>query len=477
MERSTVEESYRLRTDATLAAADDGGLSLHQTRFRLPLPALGVGGRALLLGLAERWIDDLELHRLVSGLEGEAQVLRAQVLLRRLIAHSWLRRRIRSGGRELIDVVPRGLGAGSAPPARRHDPGTGYRMSRFAALQPAGDRLRAQSPLSPLMVDCVDPGTAALLATGAAGLDPARAAEVLGTGRHAADRVLDELVTARILVSDADHQAERTDPRLAYWSASELRLHERSRPGTHVAPVGGTYPFRARFAPAPLRREPLGGRMVGLPVPDMALVAKRDDPLTDVLTARRSVRVHDDARPVTAEQLGEFLYRVQRTEQLGEAGGQQVGKRPYPTAGSLCELEIYPVVTRCAGLDAGLYHYDAVGHRLELLAERGPARDRLVEYARGAAAMSAPPQVLLVITARVDRLRWKYEGLSYSLMLKDAGVLTGLMYLVATAMGLAPCALGAGHSAAFAELAGLDPLAEPSIADFALGSRATEERS
>jgi hypothetical protein len=46
------------------------------------------------------------------------------------------------------------------------------------------------------------------------------------------------------------------------------------------------------------------------------------------------------------------------------------------------------------------------------------------------------------------------------------------MYLVATAMGLAPCALGSGDSAAFALLSGIDPLVEPYIADFALGSKA-----
>ena len=48
--------------------------------------------------------------------------------------------------------------------------------------------------------------------------------------------------------------------------------------------------------------------------------------------------------------------------------------------------------------------------------------------------------------------------MSYAMILKDAGVLTQQMYLVATAMGLAPCALGAGDSQAFAELSGLDPL-------------------
>ncbi|MEO3819598.1 SagB family peptide dehydrogenase [Plantactinospora sp. B24E8] len=468
-DRPRVRESYRLRTDAQLLAAD-GGLALRQTRFRLPLDNLGVGGRALVLRLAERWVDDLELHRLVSGLEGEGQVLRAQVLLRRLVAHSWLRRRLTVADRVLLDVVPRGLGAGSAPVSRRHDPATTYRLSRFATLCPGDDGLTARTPLGRTVLDRLDPALVTLLGLAARGVTPTDAATALDVDEQTAGRVLDELLTAGILGTAAERAEEETDPRLAYWATEELAVHDRSRPGGHVAPVGATYPFRDTFAPAPLRRVFPGVRTVPLAVPDMELAAKRDDPLTEVVRARRSIREHDDANPLTVDQLAEFLYRVQHTMHLGEAAGQQVGRRPYPTAGSLCELEIYPVVTRCAGLAAGLYHYDAVGHRLELLAERAVVGSKLVEYARSAGAMTAPPQVLLVVTARLERLKWKYEGLAYPLLLKDAGVLTGLMYLVATAMGLAPCALGAGQSAAFADLAGVDPLVEPSVADFLLGS-------
>jgi SagB-type dehydrogenase family enzyme len=96
----------------------------------------------------------------------------------------------------------------------------------------------------------------------------------------------------------------------------------------------------------------------------------------------------------------------------------------------------------------------------------------MLGHACDTAMLTAPPQVLLVITARVQRMLWKYEGIGYELALKNSGVLTELMYLVATAMGLAPCALGSGDSAAFALLSGIDPLVEPYIADFALGSRA-----
>ncbi|MFC7478870.1 SagB family peptide dehydrogenase [Luedemannella flava] len=130
------------------------------------------------------------------------------------------------------------------------------------------------------------------------------------------------------------------------------------------------------------------------------------------------------------------------------------------------------MITDCDGLAGGLYHYDSLEHRLELLAPRNGVADRLLAYASAAASISRPPQVLLVVTARVHRLMWKYEGLAYPLILKNSGLMTELMYLVAAAMGLAPCALGAGDSAAFAALSGLDPLVEPSIADFLLGSRA-----
>jgi hypothetical protein len=45
------------------------------------------------------------------------------------------------------------------------------------------------------------------------------------------------------------------------------------------------------------------------------------------------------------------------------------------------------------------------------------------------------------------------------------------MYLVATALGLAPCALGGGNSDAFAAAAGTDYYAESTVGEFVLGSR------
>jgi SagB-type dehydrogenase family enzyme len=198
----------------------------------------------------------------------------------------------------------------------------------------------------------------------------------------------------------------------------------------------------------------------------------------DVATCRRSIRRHDHAQPITREQLAEFLYRVQgggfTDVPLESDGGSR--RHFYPNAGAVGELEIYPLVARCDGLDPGLYHYDSVKHELARVAPMGAAGEKMLSFARSAAGMPDIPQVLLVITARVQRMMRRYQGNPYMLCVKDSGVLTGWMYLVATAMSLAPCALGAGNAAAFESMSGLDSLVEPSIAEFVLGSRTEIDR-
>jgi SagB-type dehydrogenase family enzyme len=78
---------------------------------------------------------------------------------------------------------------------------------------------------------------------------------------------------------------------------------------------------------------------------------------------------------------------------------------------------------------------------------------------------------LVVLSARVGRLMWKYEGIPYATVLKNVGALYQTMYLTATAMGLAPCALGSGDAVAFTQATGRDPLEECSVGEFILGSR------
>ncbi|NJM62269.1 MAG: SagB/ThcOx family dehydrogenase, partial [Oscillatoriales cyanobacterium RU_3_3] len=80
------------------------------------------------------------------------------------------------------------------------------------------------------------------------------------------------------------------------------------------------------------------------------------------------------------------------------------------------------------------------------------------------------PQILIILAARFPRVSWAYESIAYALILKAVGALYQTMYLVATAMDLAPSAIGCGNADLFAKVAGTDYYAESSVGEFILGS-------
>jgi SagB-type dehydrogenase family enzyme len=146
-------------------------------------------------------------------------------------------------------------------------------------------------------------------------------------------------------------------------------------------------------------------------------------------------------------------------------------ERPFPTGGASGELELYVTVASCEGLEPAVYHYDAAAHGLRRLDASERDRQELLGGAWRAAAQRVDPQVLITITSRFGRLSWKYSSIAYALTLKHVGVLYQTLYLVATAMGLAPCGLGSGDSDVAARAFGLDWASESSVGEFLIGSR------
>ena len=421
---------------------------------------------------------------------GGAALHEVFTLLARLRAGDWLAATLASFGRPLLTVRPcwarTGGGSPSAADVLRgalaaggadQDAAGHVVWSRFAQIHRPGDRLVLATPLAGHEVELHDP---VLLGVVSALVEPKPPASVPvppGLDR-AVVRVATAVLRACRLVEPAGFVAE---PELTGWSPHELWFHTGSRQGWHEGPWGATYPGRQRgVAPPPARhrpppREPSADPASGadrwpLPRPDLDRVAAADPPLTAVLESRRSLRAHDDAAPLTAAQLGEFLYRTARTRRTWCHDGVELADRPYPSGGALHELELYPVIANVAGLPAGLYHYDGHAHALGLVAADDPVVRALGRRAARAATMTTPPQALIIVTARFGRVMWKYQSMAYALTLKNVGALYAAMYLVATAMNLAPCALGGGDSALFARASGLDYLAESSVGEFVLGS-------
>lgn len=236
---------------------------------------------------------------------------------------------------------------------------------------------------------------------------------------------------------------------------------------------GNTGGFRdeqtaTRQGPAPLGYRRPSGPSAVLPAP-----ARLQLDLSLVLAARRSVRNYGD-RPMSLAELSTVLHHAARVTSVHHdplVGEESL--RPFASAGARSELEIYVVGNDVDGLEPGAHYYDPRAHDLVRVCPRDGHQKRLNQSVRAAAGglLNRDPPVVLIITAVFARVIWKYRDMGLALIHKDAGCLLQNLYLVATAMGLAPCAIGGGEEVPNARWLGLDPLVESQVGCFLLGSR------
>lgn len=468
-----------LPEDVTVALGDDGGLTLSGPRSRLTLRGMSRGVRDTLCLLAAPGETAGRLAEHVRTAEGPAELARWFFHLQRLAGRQLLRISVDSAGERIASLEPIAPGF-SLPPAGAVPAGS-YVLSRFAWTSRRGGELVLESPLSlcrirlnhqrsaALVHALSRPGTVAEIGARVSDLPAGAVAPLLGLLVHAG---------MACPVGDDGTSSEDADPALRCWEFHDLLFHARSREGRHDSPLGGTYRHAGRLEPPPALLAVAGTELVDLYRPDIEQLQALDPPFARVQDERRSVR-HYGAEPISDRQLGEFLYRVARVRQRQEwevetpAGPVRLdfASRPYPAGGGLYELEVYAAVNTCRGIESGLYRYDPLGHRLSRRSGRTAEVERLLaDTALSAGIEGQGPQVLLILAARLPRIAWKYSGLAYALVLKHVGVVFQTMYLAATAMGLAPCAIGGGNSDLFARAAGVSYYAETSVGEFLLGS-------
>jgi SagB-type dehydrogenase family enzyme len=380
--------------------------------------------------------------------------------------------------RPVISVVPLAPQARFRPVAL--SPDRPVRLSRFALLRTDGSNYFLESPLSLHRV--ILHRAEGLRLIGALGSATTQSAAAAG-GAHPDLPIADTisyLVAAGMVVHaeavgarERSAFAEDTDPALATWSPLDLMFHTRSTLGRHDNDFGATYPMGESYSPEPAVKPPSGGPEIPLYRPRWENLVAADPPLTVAVEGRCSTRNYGKD-PLTARELGELLYRTARVRSWIDSPDvdkplAQVSDRPYPSGGASYELELYLTVNECVDIPRGVYHYDPLGHRLELINADVALADKLLENGRLAANLTASPPVLITISARFRRLSWKYSGLTYSLVLKHVGVMMQSLYLVSAAMDLAACALGSGDSDVSAQVFGTDWRVESSVGEFVIG--------
>lgn len=458
----TLQVSFRSRV--SVREVDKDGMVLELKKSRLHLLNLSPGLKAALKLLVSPAASESGLYDVTEQIDRDfmscCRLIYYLLVLRR---SGFLEDSLKSGNRLLATIQYLDDGRFLPVSVPTH---CQLVLSRFAYLRKWGDEAVLESPLCQTRIvvreaECFN----AIFC-----LISPRTSQELFAGKRALlrgqMRTFVDLLYALSFVREAEEEQESQS---SCWEFHDLLLHTKARVWRY-SHIGSTFRFGLKSRPAPALKPPMSTQSVKLYRPDIESLVLNDRPFTEVLERRKSLR-GDSGRAISADQVGEFLYRVARVRSskfvAGSEGEVCLTERPYPNAGACYELEIYLLIERCDGIPRGLYHYRPDSHELSGIRAGATYLEQIVQDVKTAAPGSAP-QVILILSARFARVFWQYEGIGYSLILKNVGVLFQTMYLVATAMGLMPCAVGAGNSGLFARVTGIDGLAEASVGEFIL---------
>lgn len=182
--------------------------------------------------------------------------------------------------------------------------------------------------------------------------------------------------------------------------------------------------------------------------------------LEQAIQSRRSLR-RFTGKPMTLAELARLLhFSCGITD-------HRYGFRAAPSAGATYPIETYPVVNAVEGLEPGVYRYDVADHALRLM-NSGDFRQQMVSSAVGQ-SMMGKACVVIALAAVSERIGWTYGKRSYQYMCFEAGHIAQNIYLMAVAMGMGSCAVGAFDDDHYDRILGLDGTKESVLYLMAVG--------
>ena len=361
------------------------------------------------------------------------------------------------------------------------------RFSRFVSIFPYSDGLEISSPLSSANLHLIDRRLFFLLTELASACSGESLRQALPDDLlvHFND-LISLLLTSGVAglcdeqgVVDIDRHAVE-----AGWTSRDLVFHCQTL--EHEIDLSRMESFQTAVIqeqlPAKHRRIIL--QTVALPEPSRI---NRNLNFFQVIRDRHTIRTYRD-QPINSAVLSALLWHSMHIKEEiicdpGLPRSYEGLLRPVASAGALHSIELYLCVHRCHGLQPGFYHYDSGRHCLGQLSDLSEPCLRMLELAAAStcrapqAASVSPgqaqqPDVLIVMASRYERQAslHRQTGLSYALILKDVGSIYQQLYLVATALGLAPCGLSFGSSELFEQASGLPTHLECSVGEFMIGN-------
>jgi len=412
--------------------------------------------------LAEGSVSEDDLCNYILARDGQQYLAHLFFLLDLWKRQGWIDYNIVLGGQVLARVIP----ANGYFEFRSGDPEMekSYQLSRFAWLRRDGSKVALEAAFLDARILLENVNGALIFACFVKpSTMEAAMAQAGSVSKEEAAAWIDLLARLRII-----QPSDEPEPgRLATWEFHDALFHRLTRSKSITQRTGATFRFEGQLDPLEAVKPAMSADIVQLKRPAITDTPRDEPRFWDVLENRKSVRARA-ANPMRLDLLSEFLFRVAGVRKINAGPPCETLERRYPAGGAIHELEFYITVDACDELPRGLYHYNGVTNTLARLPAAASQIQELLEGAARGWGQDHPPQILITLAARFGRIAWKYERIAYRTTLLNAGVVIQTMYLVAAAMELAPCALGWGDSDLFSRAAGLDPLAEGSVAEFGL---------
>lgn len=297
--------------------------------------------------------------------------------------------------------------------------------------------------------------------------------------------LIEALIEAGLLIAETDAEAcarDQTARDIAWWPPAliahahggwgEVDIQARNDRGQMLSSQQMVEAFGAAPEPA-YRRAP--------DATAIALAGPAHSGFDDLLAERRTCRNFDGDAVLGRTDFATMMRRVWGAIGTRElAPGAVAVKKNSPAGGGLHAVEAYVLVQRVEGLAPGIYHYLSMDHALEPLRALTPdeAADWAHRFVAGQDWFNNAP-VMVVMTARFDRLFWKYRRhtKAWRVVHLDVGHLSQTMYLSATELGLGCFVTAAINDRAVEEALDLPALREGPIAVVGFGARSGEMRT
>jgi len=212
---------------------------------------------------------------------------------------------------------------------------------------------------------------------------------------------------------------------------------------------------------------------ISLPKPEIPDVS-----FAEVVRGRRSDR-HFGGRALALQELSCLLFAASgETGKLAagfdEEAAVTVSLRSIPSGGGLNPTHLFVASVAVADLPAGIYHYDAPDHALELvkaipeepfepLFAAFPIHPKDVDLSQAAA--------IFFVTTKFWRSRAKYGPRGYRYCLHEAGAASQNLSLAAVACGLAHVVLGGFYDDEVHSCLGMDGVDHAVVTAVAVGAR------